>query len=350
MDGLGRADPGELLYSLIGVLLAPRSACCRHRPGHDRCAAAAADLRPEPTSAFIMSPDSTVACTRVDDIDLLNPPGESSSWSRHRGQQEAKAAEPRRRWPRALGPSSPAPSAPPAGADRAVHREIAVNIGARLLRDHGVGLRSPSPRCSGPPVCAASPPSGSADDRLVGIDATTGQQRMTFACRCSPTASTSSWSRSGSRRRRALWVAAHLPHPGSDHPGRPGLMGRRLERSWKPWRAEPRSVSLSGACPPVVPRSNVPVLRPREEAVQASGGVRARRHRRCRRSGGHQQRPARARWCRCCAGLRCRRPAASCWRRSNLRRIQPVSAAVRPEPELVGPDASLFIGNALLLV
>ena len=152
----------------------------------------------------------------------------------------------------------------------------------------------------------------------------------------------------------ALWVAAHLRRKaGQVIPvGRPWMGREDWKRSWKPWL---RGTALGfpfGAMP--AGGAEIPTLLsyPAEKALQAPRGVRPRRHRGRRRSGGGQQR------------LGGRHPRADARARPADQRhrghhagalqgwgIEPGPLLLDKEPALVWAlIASLFIGNTMLLV
>ena len=85
---------------------------------------------------------------------------------------------------------------------------------------------------------------------------------------------------------------ASAPAPGRGHPGRTALDGQeRLEAVLEAVAARHRiRLPVRRAARRRRRTADVPVLHHREEAVQASRGVRQGRHRGCRRPGGGQQR------------------------------------------------------------
>ena len=129
---------------------------------------------------------------------------------------------------------------------------------------------------------------------LVGIDATTGQQRLTFGLPLLADGIDVVVVAVGIFAvGEALWVAAHLRRtPAQIIPVGRAWMGKDdWKRSWKPWLRGtafgfPFGALPGGRCGD----PHLPVLRHGEEALQAPRGVRPRRHRGRRRPGGDEQR------------------------------------------------------------
>ena len=294
--------PMNLLFALLGVIARHRRRrAARHRPGHDRRAAAADHLRVCPTSAFIMFAGIFYggmyggSTTSI----LLNTPGESVvGRHRHRGQQD--------------GQGRPGRAGAGDGGHRLVHRRHDRHDAARprsrpRCRDFAVTLGAPeyfaimllafvavtavlgSSRLRGFAALLLGLTIG-----LVGTDFVTGQQRLTFGSPSSPTASTSSSSRwrSSPSARRCGWPRTC----GASPPTSSRWAGRGWPRATgggrgSPGCAAPRSASRSAPCP--AGGAEIPTFLSyvtEKQALQAPRGVRQGRHRGRRRAGGGQQR------------------------------------------------------------
>ena len=281
----------------------------RHRPGHDDRAAAAAHLRrwTSPARCIMfagiyyggMYGGSTTSI-------LLNTPGESASVvTAIEGNKMAKAGRAaagpgdrghrllRRRHHRA--PSALALLAPDG------RRARRAGLGAPTSSRSWCSPSSRSRRCSAAPGSAGWPSLGiGLTIGLIGIDPTSGQQRLTFgipelADGIDVVVVAVGLFAVG----EALWVGGPpAPHAGRGHPRRqPADEPRRTgRRSWKPWLRGTAIGFPFGADPRRWRRDpDLPLLRHGEAALQAPRGVRQGCHRGRRGPGGDQQRLGR-RW------------------------------------------------------
>ena len=298
IDGFATAaDPDEPAVRLDRR--APRHRgrrAARHRPGHDGRAAAAGHLLPgaDQRADHVRRHLLRRHVRRLDDLDPAQHPGRvAPRWSPpSRATRWPSRAAPPRRWPpRRSARSSPARSARrcwwPA---RPIVADFAVSIGApdyfaimllalhrghrgaRLLAAARLLLAGPRPR--------HRPGRHRQDLRPAAADLR--------ACRSSPTASTSSSSRSAIfALGEALWVAAHLRRKAAQviPVGQPWMGREDWQRSWKPWLRGTAFGFPFGALPGRRRGDpDVPVLRHREAALQAPRGVRQGRHRGRRRA------------------------------------------------------------------
>ena len=296
------ATPMNLLYAVIGVLLGTAVGVL---PGIGPAMTVALLLpityNVSPSAAFIMFAGIFYggmyggSTTSI----LLNTPGESSSViTAIEGNKMAKA-----------GRAAQALATAAIGSFVAGHHRHPA-AGARSPR-RSRGSRSPSarrltwrsccspwsrsPRCWARRRCAAliSLLLGLAIG-LVGIDSLTGQPRATFGHAAALRRHRHRGDRGGDvrPRRGALGGRAPAPAPGRGHPGRPAVDGQGgLEAVVEAVAARHRvRVPVRRAAGRWRRTADLPELHHREEAVQASRGVRQGCHRGRRRPGGGQQR------------------------------------------------------------
>ena len=345
---------------------APPSACC---PGIGP-AMTVALLLPityslEPTGAIIMFAGIYYggmyggSTTSI----LLNTPGESSSVvTAIEGNLMAKAGPRRRRRspPRRSAPSSPAPSARRCWSClRPRSWPVRGRAWARRTTSPSCCSRfSRSPRCSAPPGCAASPRWSSAwPSAWSASTRSTGQHRLTFGIAAARRRHRRRGGRGGDLRPRRGPVGRRAPAPQGRrrHPGRPAVDGPRGLAAVLEAVAARHRVRLPVRCAARRRRGDpdVPLVRHREAALQAPARSSARAP--SRASPGRRRPttpPPRARWCRCCRWA-CppTPPRRSCSPRSSSTASSPVRCCSTKEPSWSGRlIASLFIGNALLLV